>query len=57
MRLGMKEGVITLVYNPALYDRLPAEVQARVAAAKQQIVTGALVVPSAEFTPLRANAS
>lgn len=57
MRLGMKEGIITLVYNPALLDRLPPEVQARVAAAKQQIVTGALIVPSAEFTPLQANAS
>ena len=53
IRLGMKEGVITLVYNPAWQDRLPPEVQARVTAAKQQIVTGALVVPSVEFTPLQ----
>ncbi|MBI3303001.1 MAG: BMP family protein [Deltaproteobacteria bacterium] len=57
MRLGMKEGVITLAYNPALQDRLPPEVQARVAAAKQQIVTGALAVPSVEFTPFQAGAS
>jgi basic membrane lipoprotein Med (substrate-binding protein (PBP1-ABC) superfamily) len=57
IRLGMKEGVITLVYNPALLNRLPPEVQARVAAAKQQIVTGTLSVPSVEFTPVQANAS
>lgn len=57
IRLGMKEGLITLVYNPALQDRLPPEVQARIAAAKHQIVTGALVVPSIEFTPLQARGS
>ncbi len=57
IHLGMKEGVITLVYNPAWQDRLPPEVQARVTAAKQQIVAGTLVVPSVEFTPVQANAS
>ena len=57
IRLGMKEGVITLAYNSALQARIPPAVQARVAAAKQQIVTGALVVPSVEFTPLQADGS
>lgn len=57
MRFGMKEGVITLVYNPALLDRISPDVQARVAAAKQQIVAGTLSVPSVEFTPVPANIS
>lgn len=56
IRLGMKEGVISLVYNPAWHSRLPPEVQARVTAAKQQIVTGSLTVPSAEFTPSQPSA-
>jgi basic membrane lipoprotein Med (substrate-binding protein (PBP1-ABC) superfamily) len=57
IHLGMKEGVITLVYNPTWQDRLPPEVRARVTAAKQQIVAGTLVVPSVEFTPAQAKAS
>ncbi len=57
IHLGMKEGVITLVYNPAWQDHLPPEVQARVTTAKQQIVAGTLVVPSVEFTPAQAHAS
>ncbi len=57
IHLGMKEGVITLVYNPAWQNRLPPEVQARVTAAKQQIVAGTLAVPSVEFTPVQAKAS
>jgi basic membrane protein A len=57
MRFGMKEGVITLVYNPTLLDRIPPEVQARVVAAKQQIVAGILSVPSVEFTPVQTNTS
>lgn len=54
IRLGMKEGVISLVYNPALKDRLSPDAQSRVAAAQQQIIAGALSVPSAEFTPVPA---
>lgn len=53
IRLGMKEGVITLVYNPALQHRIPPEVQVRVATATQQIRTGTLRVPSVEFTPVQ----
>ena len=51
IRLGMKEGVITLVYNPSWQNRLPTEVLARITAAQQQIVAGTLTVPSVEFTP------
>ena len=57
IRLGMKEGVISLVYNPTWHDRLPPEVQARVTAAKQQIVAGTLIVPSVEFTPSQPSTS
>jgi len=57
IRLGMKEGVITLIYNQALQGRLPADVQARIATAQQQIVAGTLTVPSVEFTPLSPTAS
>jgi len=57
IRLGMKEGVITLVYNPIWQGPLPPEVQMRVTAAKQQIVAGTLKIPSVEFTPVQANAS
>jgi basic membrane protein A and related proteins len=57
IHLGMKEGVITLVYNPTWQDRLPPEVQVRVTLAKQQIVAGTLKVPSVEFTPVQAQAS
>jgi basic membrane lipoprotein Med (substrate-binding protein (PBP1-ABC) superfamily) len=48
-KLGMKDGVISLQYNAALADRIPADVKARVDAAQQQILAGTLVVPSAEF--------
>jgi basic membrane lipoprotein Med (substrate-binding protein (PBP1-ABC) superfamily) len=48
-KLGMKDGVVSLVYNPALVDRIPAEAKARVDAAQQQILAGTLAVPSAEF--------
>lgn len=51
IRLGMKEGVIALVYNPSWQNRLPTEVLARITAAQQQIVAGTLTVPSVEFTP------
>jgi len=57
MSLGMKEGVITLVYNPTWQERLSPEVQVRVTMAKQQIVAGTLKVPSVEFTPVQAHAS
>jgi basic membrane protein A and related proteins len=48
-RLGMRDGVVSLVYNPSLTDRIPADGKARVDAAQQDIVAGKLAVPSAEF--------
>ena len=48
-KLGMQDGVVSLVYNPALAAQIPAEVRSRVDAAQQEIVSGRLAVPSAEF--------
>src|SRR5215470_8544408 len=48
-KLGMKEGVVSLVYNPALEKRIPADAKERVDAAQRAILSGTLVVPSAEF--------
>ncbi len=48
-KLGMRDGVVTLEYNPALVDRVPADVRDRIEAARQAIVAGTLVPPSAEF--------
>ena len=48
-KLGMKDGVVSLVYNPALVQRIPADAKARVDAAQQQILSGQLAVPSVEF--------
>jgi len=48
-KLGMKDGVVSIVYNPALSDRIPADVKASLDAAQQAILSGQLVVPSAEF--------
>jgi basic membrane lipoprotein Med (substrate-binding protein (PBP1-ABC) superfamily) len=48
-RLGMRDGVVSLVYNPALAARIPADARARVDGAQQDILSGKLSVPSAEF--------
>jgi basic membrane lipoprotein Med (substrate-binding protein (PBP1-ABC) superfamily) len=52
IHLGMKEGVISLVYNPSLQSHIPASVQDRLATIKERIISGAFVVPSVEFTPV-----
>jgi basic membrane lipoprotein Med (substrate-binding protein (PBP1-ABC) superfamily) len=57
IRLGLKDKVISLVYNPALQDRLSPEARARVDTAQQQIIDGALTVPSVEFSPVQSSAS
>lgn len=54
MRFGIKEGVVSLIYNDALKDRIPLEVQSRITAAQQQIIAETLSVPSVEFTPATA---
>ncbi len=48
-RMGMKDGVVSLVLNPRLEPQIPADVQARLALARQAIVAGTLKVPTAEF--------
>jgi basic membrane lipoprotein Med (substrate-binding protein (PBP1-ABC) superfamily) len=48
-KFGMRDGVVSLVYNPALADRIPPEAKARVDAAQRDIVAGTLTVPTAEF--------
>jgi len=56
IRLGLKEKVVSLVYNPALRDRLSPEAQTRVEVAQQQIINGTLTVPSVEFSPVQTGA-
>lgn len=57
LQLGMKDHVITLVYNPALRDRIPPEAQTRIDTAQQQIIAGTLTVPTVEFSPVKSDAS
>jgi len=57
LQLGMKDHVITLVYNPALRNRIPPEAQTRIDTAQQQIIAGTLTVPTVEFTPVKSDAS
>lgn len=47
--LTMRDGVISFVYNPALVERIPADVKAKVDAAQQAIRAGTLQVPALEF--------
>jgi basic membrane protein A and related proteins len=48
-RLGMKDGVVSLVLNPRLEPQIPAAAKARVNQARDAIVAGTLRVPTAEF--------
>jgi len=48
-KLGMKDGVVSFEVNPKLKERIPADVMAKVEAARAKIVAGELQVPSAEF--------
>lgn len=48
-RLGMKDGVVSLVLNPRLESRIPAAVKARIDQARAGIIAGTLKVPTAEF--------
>jgi basic membrane lipoprotein Med (substrate-binding protein (PBP1-ABC) superfamily) len=45
----MKDGVVSFAYNPRLQNRVPAEAVAAIDAARQHIIDGTLVVPTAEF--------
>ena len=46
----LTDEAITLVYNPALKDKVPADVQKAVEAAKAKILAGELKVPQIDFS-------
>lgn len=48
-RVGMKEGIVSLVLNPRLEPQIPEAVKARIEQARQAIVAGTLHIPTAEF--------
>lgn len=47
--MGMEQGAVDFVFNPALADRVPAEAKARIEQAAADIKSGKLVVPKDEF--------
>ena len=49
MRLGMAEGIVRFVVNPALRERIPTEVQEELARLESEIRSGERVVPRGEF--------
>jgi basic membrane lipoprotein Med (substrate-binding protein (PBP1-ABC) superfamily) len=49
LRYGLKSGVISYVWNPALLSKVPAPVVDEVSATKAKIESGALVVPRGNF--------
>jgi basic membrane lipoprotein Med (substrate-binding protein (PBP1-ABC) superfamily) len=49
IRLGMKESIVDFMPNPTLYSRVARNVAADVAAQRQAIESGALVVPRGDF--------
>lgn len=46
---GMDKGAIDFILNPALADKVPDEVKAKLDELKKQIVDGTLVIPKDEF--------
>jgi len=48
-KLGMKDGVVSLIINPRLAEKIPAPVKDRIEQARSAIVAGTLRVPTAEF--------
>jgi basic membrane lipoprotein Med (substrate-binding protein (PBP1-ABC) superfamily) len=49
LRLGMKEGIVAFVWNPALRARVPEAVQRELAETEARIRAGELVVPRGDF--------
>jgi basic membrane lipoprotein Med (substrate-binding protein (PBP1-ABC) superfamily) len=49
LRLGMNEGVVALVWNPALAGRVPEPARRELADAEARIRAGQLVVPRGDF--------
>ncbi|RMD94056.1 MAG: BMP family ABC transporter substrate-binding protein [Calditrichaeota bacterium] len=45
-RMGMREHVVSLVINPSMQNRLTPEIETRLQDARQQIIAGAIAVPS-----------
>lgn len=48
-KLGMKNGVVSLIINQRLAEKIPAPVKDRIEQARSAIVAGTLKVPTAEF--------
>ena len=48
-RMGMADGAVSVVYNPALEARIPEAVKWRLTDARAAILAGSLQVPTAEF--------
>jgi len=48
-KLGMADGVIAFVPNPALATRVPEDVRSRIEEVREKLVSGELTAPSAEF--------
>jgi basic membrane protein A and related proteins len=48
-RMGMKDGVVSLVLNPRLEPRIPTDVRAQIDQARAAIIAGTLKVPTVEF--------
>lgn len=51
MYFGISDGVVDLVINPRLADRVPADLRERIRAARDSIIAGSLRVPRVEFVP------
>lgn len=49
MFFGIRDGVVDIAINEQLAARVPAELRARIAAARDSIIAGTLRVPSVEF--------
>ena len=49
IRYGLKSGVVSFAWNPALLGRVPAPVVDEVERTRERIVSGALVVPRGNF--------
>jgi len=49
LRLGMRDGIVAFVVNPALRERIPPELLAETAALEGRIRDGSLVVPRGAF--------
>lgn len=49
LRLGMKEGIVALAWNPALEARVPEAVRAELREAEARIRAGELTVPRGDF--------